>query len=96
MVAVEEPENQLYPALLHELAEEFRDYAKRGGQALVSTHSPEFLNGADLKEVYVLRKVDGFAEVKRVGDSNLLTRLAEEGDLPGALWRRRLFDAPDL
>ena len=96
LVAVEEPENQLYPALLHELAEEFRGYAKRGGQALVSTHSPEFLNGTDLNEVFVLRKVDGFAQVKRVGDSALLTRLAEKGDLPGALWRQRLFDAPDL
>ena len=96
LVAVEEPENQLYPALLHELAEEFRGYAKRGGQALVSTHSPEFLNGADLNEVYVLRKVDGFAQVKRIGDSARLKRLVEEGDLPGALWRQRLFDAPDL
>ena len=96
LVAVEEPENQLYPALLHELAEEFRGYAKRGGQALVSTHSPEFLNGTELDEVFVLRKVDGFAEVKRVSDSDLLKRLGEEGDLPGALWRQRLFDAPDL
>ena len=96
LVAVEEPENQLYPALLHELAEEFRGYAKRGGQALISTHSPEFLNGAELNEVFVLRKVNGFAQVKRVGDSDLLKRLAEEGDLPGALWRQRLFDGPDL
>ena len=96
LVAVEEPENQLYPALLHELAEEFRGYAKRGGQAFVSTHSPEFLNGTGLNEVFVLRKVDGFAQVKRVSDSDLLARLGEEGDLPGALWRQRLFDAPDL
>ena len=96
LVAVEEPENQLYPALLHELAEEFRGYAKRGGQALVSTHSPEFLNGTELDEVFVLRKVHGFAQVKRVSDSDLLKRLGEEGDLPGALWRQRLFDAPDL
>ena len=56
LVAIEEPENQLYPALLHELAEEFRGYAKRGGQALISTHSPEFLNGAELNEVFVLRR----------------------------------------
>ncbi len=34
---VEEPENQLYPALLRELAEEFRDYARRDGRVLVST-----------------------------------------------------------
>ena len=96
LVAVEEPENQLYPALLHELVEEFRGYAKRGGQALVSTHSPELLNGAELNEVFVLRKVDGFARVKHVSDSDLLKRLGEAGDLPGALWRQRLFDAPEL
>ena len=42
LLAVEEPENQLYPELLTELAEEFRDYARRGGQVFVSTHSPDF------------------------------------------------------
>lgn len=30
LLAVGEPENQLYPELLGELAEEFRSYAKRG------------------------------------------------------------------
>jgi predicted ATPase len=34
LLCVEEPENQLYPTLLHELAEEFRDYARRGGAGL--------------------------------------------------------------
>ena len=39
------PENQLYVSLLFlELAEEFRAYARRGGQVFVSTHSPDFLN----------------------------------------------------
>ena len=40
VLAVEEPENQLYPRLLKELVEEFRNYAVRGGQVFVSTHSP--------------------------------------------------------
>jgi predicted ATPase len=42
LLAIEEPEAQLYPELLYELIEEFRDYARRGGQVFVSTHSPEF------------------------------------------------------
>ena len=42
LLCVEEPENQLYPHLLLELAEEFRSYAQRGGQVFVSTHSPDF------------------------------------------------------
>lgn len=91
LLAVEEPENQLYPELLAELAEEFRDYARRGGQVFVSTHSPEFLNGLSLEEIYWLSKRNGFTEIRRASESKLLSRLAQEGDLPGALWRQGLF-----
>ena len=95
LLAVEEPENQLYPTLLGELIEEFRDYARRGGQAFVSTHSPDFLSGANLDEIYWLEKVDGFSVVRRGSDSPLLRDLVEEGDLPGALWKQRLFEGAD-
>ena len=59
LLCVEEPENQLYPTLLWELAEEFRSYANRGGQVIVSTHSPDFLNAAQLEEVFWLQKEGG-------------------------------------
>ena len=49
LLCVEEPENQLYPTLMAELAEEFRLYAGRGGQVLVSTHSPDFLNAVGVE-----------------------------------------------
>jgi predicted ATPase len=91
LLAVEEPENQIYPELLQELAEEFRDYARRGGQVFISTHSPEFLNGVSLDEIYWLSKKDGFATIYRGGDSEILKRLVAEGDLPGALWRQGVF-----
>ena len=91
LLAVEEPENQLYPDLLRELVEEFRDYARRGGQVFVSTHSPDFLNGAELDEIFWLVKEDGFTSVRRASDDDLLTALVREGDLPGAIWRQGLF-----
>ena len=91
-LAVEEPENQLYPALLRELCEEFRDYARRGGQAFVSTHSPEFLNAVDLDEIYWLVKRDGFATASRAADNETLRNLIREGDVPGDLWRQGCFD----
>lgn len=96
LLAVEEPENQLYPELLAELAEEFRDYARRGGQVFVSTHSPDFLNGLGLEEIYWLVKRDGFTTVRRASDSELLGRLVAEGDLPGALWKQGLFEGVGL
>lgn len=91
LLAVEEPENQLYPELLQELAEEFRDYARRGGQVFVSTHSPEFLNGLNLDEIYWLTKKDGYSTIYRGADSEVLKRLIAEGDFPGALWRQGVF-----
>ena len=96
LLAVEEPENYLYPELLIELAEEFRDYARRGGQVFVSTHSPDFLNGAELDEIFSLVKKDGFTSVRRASDSELLRALVAEGDLPGALWKQRLFEGIGL
>ena len=62
LLAVEEPENQLYPHLLWELAEEFRGYAQLGGQVFVSTHSPEFLNGVKLGEVFCLGQKGRFQQ----------------------------------
>lgn len=96
LLAVEEPENQLYPELLAELVEEFRDYARRGGQVFVSTHSPDFLNGAKLEEIYWLVKEDGFTTVRRACENELLRNLVAEGDLPGALWKQGLFEGAGL
>ena len=92
LLAVEEPENQLYPHLLWELAEEFRGYAQRGGQVFVSTHSPEFLNGVELDEVFCLVKKDGFSNVVRPINSETLRSLVNGGETPGRLWRQGLFE----
>lgn len=91
LLAIEEPEKQLYPDLMYELVEEFRDYARRGGQVFVSTHSPDFLNGAQLNEICWLVKENGFTTVQRASTSELLQDLVNEGDLPGALWRQGFF-----
>ena len=57
LLCVEEPENQLYPSLMEELAEEFQSYASRGGQVFVSTHSPDFLNAVPVRST--LRPFEG-------------------------------------
>lgn len=92
LLAVEEPENQLYPELLPELAEEFRSYARRGGQVFISSHSPDFLNALKLEEIYCLRKVNGFTQISRAVDSANLRALVEAGDLPGWLWKQGLLE----
>lgn len=92
LLAVEEPENQLYPELLVELCEEFRAYAERGGQVFVSSHSPDFLNAVQLSEIYALSKKEGVTTIVRACESDQLSALVAEGDLPGYLWRQGVFE----
>jgi predicted ATPase len=91
LLCVEEPENQLYPNLLGELSEEFADYARRGGQVFVSTHSPDFLNAVPLESIFILSKRDGFTSVSKAENDVNLKAFVQAGDLPGALWRQKLF-----
>jgi predicted ATPase len=95
LLCVEEPENQLYVSLLGELAEEFQDYSDRGGQVFVSTHSPDFLNVVPLDSIFILSKQQGFTTIRRASDVDNLKALVAEGDLPGALWRQKLFEGAD-
>jgi len=95
LLCVEEPENQLYPILLNELAEEFRDYARRGGQVFVSTHSPDFLNAVNLSEVFWLTKDNGFTKVKRAQDDEQIRAYMEDGDQMGYLWKQGFFEGAD-
>jgi len=92
---VEEPENQLYPALLSELAEEFRSYATRGGQVFVSTHSPDFLDAVELEEAFWLVKKGGYTEVRRAKDDPQVAAYMAEGDKLGFLWKQGLFEGAD-
>lgn len=91
LLCVEEPENQLYPELLPQLAEEFRHYSDIGGQVFVSTHSPDFLNAVKLKELYCLVKVDGYTKIIRASDLPLIASLCREGDLLGTLWSQGIL-----
>jgi predicted ATPase len=95
LLCVEEPENQLYPKLLWELAEEFRSYANRGGQVFVSTHSPDFLNATKLEEVFWLMKENGFTQIRCARDDAQLSAYMGEGDQMGYLWEHGFFPGAD-
>lgn len=92
LLCVEEPENQLYPQLLWELAEEFRAYSERGGQVFVSSHSPDFLNAVDISEVYWLVKEHGCTTIKRAKDDMQIAAFIAEGDQMGYLWKEGFFE----
>lgn len=88
LLCVEEPENYLHPELLPELAEEFREYAEKGGQVFISTHSPDFVNSLNLDELFWLHKQSGYTTIKRAKDDPNIKAMVEEGDRLGYLWKQ--------
>jgi predicted ATPase len=94
-LCVEEPENQLYPNLMLELAEEFRLYSKRGGQVFVSTHSPDFLNALEVDEVVWLVKKEGGTVLRRASDDPQIVAYMQDGDQMGYLWKQGFFEGAD-
>jgi predicted ATPase len=95
LLCIEEPENFLHPDLLLQLCEEIREYSDRGGQVFVSSHSPDFVNGLRIEELFFLVKEDGFTSIKAAKDDPLTRELAKENEL-GWLWRNKYINGANL
>jgi predicted ATPase len=94
-IGVEEPENQLHPRLLPELAEECRS-AAAASQIMVTTHSPFFVNALRADEVWILyRTNDGFTRAKRASDMRGVSAFLEEGAKLGQIWMEGHFEVGD-
>jgi predicted ATPase len=91
LLCIEEPENQLYPHLLSELTSEFIEYSERGGQVIISTHSPDLLNNLELENLLLLKKENGLTKITHAKDDPTIKALYESGDKLGYLWRQDFF-----
>jgi predicted ATPase len=95
LIGIEEPENQLHPRLLPELAEECRK-AAASTQLLVTTHSPFFLNALRPEEVWVLyRDEQGYAQARRAADMRGINEQMAQGAKLGQLWMEGHFEVGD-
>ncbi|WP_313126086.1 AAA family ATPase [Proteiniclasticum ruminis] len=94
-LCIEEPENGLYHRLLEILVEEFRNHTKstKGSQIFVTTHQPYFVDALKPEEVWILEKgIDGFSNIRRASEIDLVRNLVDEGLLLGSLWYSDYLD----
>ncbi|MCU0327229.1 MAG: AAA family ATPase [Spirosomaceae bacterium] len=89
LLCIEEPENYLHPDLLSELAEEFRDYARKGGQVFISSHSPDFVNALELDELFWITKKNGYSVINHAKKDETIKELYKAGDRLGYLWTQQ-------
>lgn len=96
-ICIEEPENGLYHKLLESLASELRVHAmgkRNTTQVFVTTHQPYFVDALQPSEVWILKKgADGFSQIKRVSDIELVRNMVEQGLPLGGLWYSDYLDA---
>ena len=91
LLCIEEPENFLYFKLLPELVEEIRQYAEKGGQVFISTHSPDLVNALKIEELFLLKKDKGFTLIEKAQNDKMVKELYKENKL-GKLWRDNWID----
>jgi predicted ATPase len=95
LIGIEEPENQLHPRLLSELAEECRKAASRT-QLFVTTHSPFFVDALRADEVWVLYRDEyGYTRARRAADMPQVKEMMSAGAQLGNLWIEGYFDVGD-
>lgn len=95
LIGIEEPENQLHPRLLPELAEECRA-ASGGSQLMVTTHSPFFVNALQPEDVWVLyRSEDGYTQARRASSMQGIKEFMAHGAHLGQLWMEGHFEVGD-
>jgi predicted ATPase len=95
LIGIEEPENQLHPRLLPELAEECRN-ASAATQLMVTTHSPFFVDELRPEELRVLyRDTDGYTRGMRVADMPRAMAQFQMGAKLGTLWMESFFEVGD-
>lgn len=95
LIGIEEPENQLHPRLLPELAGECRE-ATTNSQLMVTTHSPFFVDALRPEEVWVLyRDENGYTKAKRTAEMRGIKEFIENGALLGNLWTENYFEVGD-
>ncbi len=95
LLCLEEPEVFFHPDLLFALSEDIREYSEKGGQVFISTHSPDFVNGLNIEELFYLLKIEGFSTIHAVKDDPMVNELAKENQL-GWLWRNNYIKGANL
>jgi predicted ATPase len=86
LILVDEPENNLHPKLLTDLAEQFRA-ATAHQQILVTTHSPYFVDTLRPQELWIFhRESDGYTQACSAAEIHGVTAFIDNGALLGDLW----------
>ena len=82
-IIIEEPESQIYPAMLAQLLNEIETYTYCQN-LIISTHSPQVVAWTSPEKINLVHRKDGQTFVRKLGEDdihNVIEYLSEEGNL---------------
>lgn len=68
---MEEPENDLHPHAQRQMYETLQTLSEKGYQVFVTTHSPFFVNEANLYDLILMKKTSGGSTVRQIKENEL-------------------------
>ena len=96
LVCLDEIERSLYPHMLDAMIAEVRRHTiENKGQAMLTTHSSDLLDCAELEEVFWLAKSGGETVIHRAQDNKTARALVKSGDPLGVIWHKGDFEGAD-
>ena len=96
LVCFDEIERSLYPHMLDAMIAEVRRHTiESKGQAMLTTHSSDLLDCAELEEVFWLAKSGGETVIHRAQDNKIVRALVKSGDPLGVVWHKGDFEGAD-
>ena len=96
LVCFDEIERSLYPHMLDAMIAEVRRHTiENKGQAVLTTHSSDLLDCAELEEVFWLAKRGGETVIHRAQDNKTVRALVKSGDPLGVIWHKGDFEGAD-
>ena len=96
LVCFDEIERSLYPHMLDAMIAEVRRHTiENKGQAMLTTHSSDLLDCAELEEVFWLAKSGGETVIHRAQDNKTARALVKSGDPLGVIWHKGDFEGAD-
>jgi len=84
LIAIEEPENGIHPHLFEHVVNTLR-FASESQQLIITTHSPDFLDYLEPKEVILCDKIDGITQLHRASEVEQIDIFRKHFRL-GELW----------
>ena len=78
LIVIEEPERNIHPRLISKILDMMKDVSKKNGkQIIITTHNPEVVKSAGVKNLLLIYRQDDFSRIDRPSEKKTVRSFLE-------------------